>query len=124
MSNKAFGILAAAVAGAVAGVVAGILIAPRSGVETREKMAQAAGQSWDEIVDGFEVNAEAAGEQAQEAAQAAQEKTDELREKVAAARARMNQVRADIAKTAERVAGQPAEQDADPAQAVEPSQAE
>ncbi len=128
--KNAAGIAVAALVGAAAGVVAGILVAPRPGTETREKMAQAAGQTWGEIVDGFEVNASVACEDAAQAAQASAEKTDELREKVAAARARMSEVRDGIARSAEHLAeqvapaAQQAAEQAAPAQQDAPAQAE
>ncbi len=132
MSTKnAAGIALAALVGAAAGVVAGILVAPRSGSETRERMAQAAGQTWGEIIDGVEVNVGVACDEAAQTAQEASEKTDELREKVEAARARMSQVRDGIARASEHLAdAAPAAQDVPADQAVpedaadKPAQAE
>ena len=103
-SKNTFGVALAALVGAAAGVVAGILIAPRSGVETREKVAQAAGRTADQLVDSLGASVTVTCDDASQVAQEVGEKTDELREKVAAARARMNQVRADIAKGAEQAA--------------------
>lgn len=94
----------AALVGAAVGVVAGILIAPRSGAETREKVAQAAEASFGQVADTLNESVSATCADVAQTAQEAGEKTDELREKIAAARARMDQMRADIAKNADQVA--------------------
>lgn len=94
----------AALVGATVGVVAGILIAPRSGAETREKVAQAAEASFGQVADTLNESVSATCADVAQTAQEAGEKTDELREKIAAARARMDQMRADIAKNADQVA--------------------
>lgn len=99
----------AALVGAAVGVVAGILIAPRSGAETREKVAQAAEASFGQVADTFNESVSATCADVAQTAQEAGEKTDELREKIAAARARMDQMRADIAKNADQVADKAAD---------------
>ena len=99
----------AALVGAAIGVVAGILIAPRSGAETREKVAQAAEASFGQVADTLNESVSATCADVAQTAQVAGEKTDELREKIAAARARMDQMRADIAKNADQVADRAAE---------------
>ena len=80
----------AALVGAAVGVVAGILIAPRSGAETREKVAQAAEASFGQVADTLNESVSATCADVAQTAQEAGEKTDELREKIAAARARMD----------------------------------
>ena len=99
----------AALVGAAVGVVAGILIAPRSGAETREKVAQAAEASFGQVADTLNESVFATCADVAQTAQEAGEKTDELREKIAAARARMDQMRADIAKNADQVADKAAD---------------
>lgn len=99
----------AALVGAAVGVVAGILIAPRSGAETREKVAQAAEASFGQVADTLNESVSATCADVAQTAQEAGEKTDELREKIAAARARMDQMRADIAKNADQVADKAAD---------------
>lgn len=99
----------AALVGAAVGVVAGILIAPRSGAETREKVAQAAEASFGQVADTLNESVSATCADVAQTAQEAGEKTDELREKIAAARARMDQMRADIAKNADQVADKTAD---------------
>ena len=99
----------AALVGAAVGVVAGILIAPRSGAETREKVAQAAEASFGQVADTLTESVSATCADVAQTAQEAGEKTDELREKIAAARARMDQMRADIAKNADQVADKAAD---------------
>ena len=99
----------AALVGAAVGVVAGILIAPRSGAETREKVAQAAEASFGQVADTLNESVSATCADVAQTAQGAGEKTDELREKIAAARARMDQMRADIAKNADQVADKAAD---------------
>ena len=99
----------AALVGAAVGVVAGILIAPRSGAETREKVAQAAEASFGQVADTLNESVSATCADVAQTAQEAGEKTDELREKIAAARARMDQLRADIAKNADQVADKAAD---------------
>lgn len=99
----------AALVGAAVGVVAGILIAPRSGAETREKVAQAAEASFGQVADTLNESVSATCTDVAQTAQEAGEKTDELREKIAAARARMDQMRADIAKNADQVADKAAD---------------
>ncbi len=99
----------AALVGAAVGVVAGILIAPRSGAETREKVAQAAEASFSQVADTLNESVSATCADVAQTAQEAGEKTDELREKIAAARARMDQMRADIAKNADQVADKAAD---------------
>ena len=99
----------AALVGAAVGVVAGILIAPRSGAETREKVAQAAEASFGQVADTLNEGVSATCADVAQTAQEAGEKTDELREKIAAARARMDQMRADIAKNADQVADKAAD---------------
>ena len=99
----------AALVGAAVGVVAGILIAPRSGAETREKVAQAAEASFGQVADTINESVSATCADVAQTAQEAGEKTDELREKIAAARARMDQMRADIAKNADQVADKAAD---------------
>ena len=99
----------AALVGAAVGVVAGILIAPRSGAETREKVAQAAEASFGQVADTPNESVSATCADVAQTAQEAGEKTDELREKIAAARARMDQMRADIAKNADQVADKAAD---------------
>ena len=99
----------AALVGAAVGVVAGILIAPRSGAETREKVAQAAEASFGQVADTLDESVSATCADVAQTAQEAGEKTDELREKIAAARARMDQMRADIAKNADQVADKAAD---------------
>ena len=99
----------AALVGAAVGVVAGILIAPRSGAETREKVAQAAEASFCQVADTLNESVSATCADVAQTAQEAGEKTDELREKIAAARARMDQMRADIAKNADQVADKAAD---------------
>ena len=75
----------AALVGAAVGVVAGILIAPRSGAETREKVAQAAEHSFGQVADTLNESVSATCADVAQTAQEAGEKTDELREKIAAA---------------------------------------
>ena len=99
----------AALVGAAVGVVAGILIAPRSGAETRETVAQAAEASFGQVADTLNESVSATCADVAQTAQEAGEKTDELREKIAAARARMDQMRADIAKNADQVADKAAD---------------
>ena len=99
----------AALVGAAVGVVAGILIAPRSGAETREKVAQAAEASFGQVADTLNESVSATCADVAQTAQEAGEKTDEMREKIAAARARMDQMRADIAKNADQVADKAAD---------------
>ena len=99
----------AALVGAAVGVVAGILIAPRSGAETREKVAQAAEASFGQVADTLNESVSATCADVAQTAQEAGEKTDELREKIAAARARMDQMRAGIAKNADQVADKAAD---------------
>ena len=99
----------AALVGAAVGVVTGILIAPRSGAETREKVAQAAEASFGQVADTLNESVSATCADVAQTAQEAGEKTDELREKIAAARARMDQMRADIAKNADQVADKTAD---------------
>lgn len=99
----------AALVGATVGVVAGILIAPRSGAETREKVAQAAEASFGQVADTLNESVSATCADVAQTAQEAGEKIDELREKIAAARARMDQMRADIAKNADQVADKAAD---------------
>ena len=99
----------AALVGAAVGVVAGILIAPRSGAETREKVAQAAEASFGQVAGTLNESVSATCADVAQTAQEAGEKTDELREKIAAARARMDQMRADIAKNADQVADKAAD---------------
>ena len=99
----------AALVGAAVGVVAGILIAPRSGAETREKVAQAAEASFGQVADTLNESVSVTCADVAQTAQEAGEKTDELREKIAAARARMDQMRADIAKNADQVADKAAD---------------
>ena len=99
----------AALVGAAVGVVAGILIAPRSGAETREKVAQAAEASFGQVADTLNESVSATCADVAQTAQEAGEKTDELREKIAAARARMDQMRADIARNADQVADKAAD---------------
>ena len=99
----------AALVGAAVGVVAGILIAPRSGAETREKVAQAAEASFGQVADTLNESVSATCADVAQTVQEAGEKTDELREKIAAARARMDQMRADIAKNADQVADKAAD---------------
>lgn len=99
----------AALVGAAVGVVTGILIAPRSGAETREKVAQAAEASFGQVADMLNESVSATCADVAQTAQEAGEKTDELREKIAAARARMDQMRADIAKNANQVADKAAD---------------
>lgn len=99
----------AALVGAAVGVVAGILIAPRSGAETREKVAQAAEASFGQVADTLNESVSATCADVAQTAQEAGEKTDELREKIAAARARMDQMRADIVKNADQVADKAAD---------------
>ena len=99
----------AALVGAAVGVVAGILIAPRSGAETREKVAQAAEASFGQVADTLNESVSATCADVAQTAQEAGEKTDDLREKIAAARARMDQMRADIAKNADQVADKAAD---------------
>ena len=99
----------AALVGAAVGVVAGIIIAPRSGAETREKVAQAAEAYFGQVADTLNESVSATCADVAQTAQEAGEKTDELREKIAAARARMDQMRADIAKNADQVADKAAD---------------
>ena len=99
----------AALVGAAVGVIAGILIAPRSGAETREKVAQAAEASFGQVADTLNESVSATCADVAQTAQEAGEKTDELREKIAAARARMDQMRAGIAKNADQVADKAAD---------------
>lgn len=102
-------VVLAALVGAAVGVVTGVLIAPRSGAETREKVAQAAEASFGQVADTLNESVSATCADVAQTAQEAGEKTDELREKIAAARARMDQMRADIAKNADQVADKTAD---------------
>lgn len=96
-SRNTFGVIAGTLAGVAAGVVAGIMIAPRPGFQTRAQVAQDAGRAWNTVVDVVEHEAREAAARTAVAAGDASAMTDELRQKVEAARARMDQIRSNIA---------------------------
>ena len=101
-----FSFMAGALVGAVAGLAAGVLVAPRAGAETRDMMAREANEAWDDVVDTYHKSAQGVAMHAHEAAAEMGCKTDELREKVDAARARMDQIRSNLAETAAQKAGE------------------
>ncbi len=97
--NGVVGFIAGAVVGAAAGLIAGILVAPRSGVETRDMMSQGASEVWDNVVDTYQKGAREVMEKANEATADLGMRSDELREKVDQARARMDRIRSTLSES-------------------------
>lgn len=108
-SHGVLGFMAGALVGAAAGLVAGVLMAPRAGAETRDMVAEGAGEAWDNLVDTCQKGAQEVVEKANGTAADVTAKSDELREKVDQARARMDQIRSNLAATAASVEARPAE---------------
>ena len=104
-ASGVFGFIAGAVVGAAAGLVAGIMIAPRPGVETRDMVAKEANDAWGNIVDTYQKGTQEVMNKANAATADMGMRSDELREKVDQARARMDQIRSNLAENVAQAAG-------------------
>ena len=97
------GFIAGTIFGAAIGVAAGIMLAPRSGVETRAMVSDAAVDAWGNVVDAYQQGSTQVAEGVEDLVPNFDARADELREKVDQARRRMDQIRTSIAENAGRV---------------------
>ncbi|OFK22185.1 YtxH domain-containing protein [Olsenella sp. HMSC062G07] len=90
------GFVVGSIFGAAAGVMAGLLLAPRTGSESRARVADAMNDAWDSAVDTYERSSRVVGDKINSVRPNVDATTDELRAKVDLARERMDQLRSSL----------------------------
>lgn len=95
-------VIGAFLLGGLVGAVIGLLFAPRSGKETRDLIADKAGEYWGEAGELYETGKEKVTEVASTAKETAAEKGEELRAKIDEARGRLQET---VAKSADAAKG-------------------